>query len=266
MCCTDIDTHVFELLPIALFFAAALLYTSVGHGGASGYLAMMSLMGFAPALMRSTSLSLNIAAASVAFGIFAFNNVRDRSLNVAMSLKLLAPFLIASMPMAYIGGLLNLQTQAHKVVVGAVLLWAAWQLFSFKKQTISQLTSLQMSRAVPWWSWPAGALMGLVSGLTGVGGGIFLSPLLVLTGLCTVRQSAPLSAAFIVLNSITGLLGVLHGGKALAPHLAYWIACVILAAILGASWGSRTLHTVLLRRVLAAVLVLAGVKLIVAML
>ena len=252
-----------DWLPIGLFFCAALLYTSVGHGGASGYLAMMSLMGFAPALMRSTSLSLNIAAASVAFSIFAFNNVRDRSLNAGSGLKLLAPFLITSMPMAYVGGLLNLQTQAHKVVVGAVLLWAAWQLFGLTKSKLQQNT-LQMSSTVPWWAWPAGALMGLVSGLTGVGGGIFLSPLLVLTGLCSVRQSAPLSAAFIVLNSMTGLLGVLHSGKALAPQLPYWIAAVAIAAVMGANWGSRTLHTLLLRRLLAIVLVVAGLKLIAA--
>ena len=224
---------------------------------------MMSLMGFAPALMRSTSLSLNIAAASVAFSIFAFNNVRDRSLHASSSLRLLAPFLITSMPMAYVGGLLNLQTQAHKVAVGTVLLWAAWQLFGLKKSNPKQ-NSVQMSPTVPWWAWPTGALMGLVSGLTGVGGGIFLSPLLVLTGLCSMRQSAPLSAAFIVLNSITGLLGVLHSGKALAQQLPYWIIAVVGAAIIGANWGSRTGHTALLRRVLAVVLMVAGLKLIAA--
>jgi uncharacterized protein len=257
---------VIEVLPIILFFTAALLYTSVGHGGASGYLAMMSLLGFAPALMRSTSLSLNIAAASVAFSIFAFHNVRDHSLNVRNSLALLAPFLITSMPMAYVGGLLNLHTQTHKAVVGLVLLWAAWQLLGLKKRSTDSEKQTTISTSAPWWAWPAGAAMGLLSGLTGVGGGIFLSPLLVLTGLCSVRQSATLSAAFIVLNSITGLLGVLYSGKTLAPQMPYWVGAVMVAAVLGASWGSRTLHTVALRRVLAVVLVVAGFKLIAAVL
>ncbi len=257
------------LFPTLLFFMAALLYTSVGHGGASGYLAVMGLLGFSPALQRSTSLSLNIAAASIAFIVFVYRqnsdaNAKDKHAS-SDSVRLLLPFLLTSLPMAYAGGLLHLQTHVHKPIVGLVLLWSAWQLmaaheWAAKASDLKQHT--QAPSAAPWWAWPAGALMGLLSGLTGVGGGIFLSPLLVLTGLCTVRQSAPLAAAFIVLNSSTGLLGVLHGGKPLAPELPYWIAAVILAAMIGASWGSRTLRTTALRRILGAVLLVAGAKLI----
>lgn len=247
-----------DLLPIALFFLAALLFTSVGHGGASGYLAVMGLLAFAPSMMRSTSLSLNIAAASIALGIFYTRGALNGSLQTRSFLSRLGPFLITSLPMSYLGGQLSLPGGVHKAIVGAVLLWAAWQLFKPSPRVDSSTTPSQHN---PWWVWPAGLLIGFVSGLTGVGGGIFLSPLLVLSGLCTVRQSAPLSAAFILLNSITGLLGVLKGSASLAPQLPYWIAAVAVAAVLGASWGSKTLHTLWLRRVLAVVLLIAGAKL-----
>jgi uncharacterized membrane protein YfcA len=251
-----------DLLPLALFFAAALLFTSVGHGGASGYLAVMGLLGFAPSLMRSTALSLNIAAASIALIIFITRGAKDGSVQAGSFARRLLPFLITSLPLSYLGGQLNLHGNIHKAIVGVVLLWAAWQLF--KPKTIATEVTAQNTES-PWWVWPAGAAIGFVSGLTGVGGGIFLSPLLVLTGLCTVRQSAPLSAAFILLNSITGLLGVLSSNAALAPQLPAWLAAVSVAAVIGASWGSRTLQITALRKVLSLVLVLAGVKLIAAL-
>lgn len=254
MCCMGIET-----LATVLFFAAALLFTGVGHGGASGYLAVMGLLGFAPSLMRSTALSLNIAAASIALIIFYTRGAKDGSLRANTFVQRLSPFLLTSLPLSYLGGQLNLHGSIHKAIVGTVLLWAAWQLF---KPKALQYENAVQNNQNPWWVWSAGAVIGFVSGLTGVGGGIFLSPLLVLTGLCNVRQSAPLSAAFILLNSITGLLGVLSSNAALAPELPYWLAAVSIAAVIGASWGSRTLHTVGLRRVLAVVLVVAGLKLI----
>jgi uncharacterized membrane protein YfcA len=252
-----------DLLPVALFFAAALLFTSVGHGGASGYLAVMGLLGFAPSLMRSTALSLNIAAAGIALLIFMTRAAKDSSLHAGHFARRLLPFLITSLPMSYLGGQLNLHGNIHKAIVGIVLLWAAWQLFKPKKTTF-ETTAQNYDN--PWWVWPVGAAIGFVSGLTGVGGGIFLSPLLVLTGLSTVRQSAPLSAAFILLNSITGLLGVLSSNTALAPQLPVWLTAVSVAAIIGASWGSRTVQIAALRKVLAMVLVVAGIKLIAALL
>jgi uncharacterized protein len=251
-----------EALPILLFFAAALLFTSVGHGGASGYLAVMGLLGFAPSLMRSTALSLNIAAASIALIIFYARGAKDGSLQAGPFARRLLPFLITSLPLSYIGGHMNLHGSVHKAIVGAVLLWTAWQLLNPKTP---RLESSVQNKANPWWIWPAGAAIGFVSGLTGVGGGIFLSPLLVLTGLCTVRQSAPLSAAFILLNSVTGLLGVLSSNAALPAQLPYWLAAVSIAALVGANWGSRTPHIQGLRRVLAVVLLVAGVKLMAAL-
>jgi uncharacterized protein len=255
-----------EALPIMLFFVAALLFTSVGHGGASGYLAVMGLLGFAPSLMRSTALSLNIAAASIALIIFYTRGTQDGSLQVGGFVRRLLPFLITSLPLSYLGGQLTVHGNVHKAIVGAVLLWAAWQLFKPKASPITNLSGNPLpNNANPWWVWPAGAAIGFVSGLTGVGGGIFLSPLLVLTGLCTVRQSAPLSAAFILLNSVTGLLGVLSSNAALAPQLPSWLAAVSVAALIGANWGSRTPRMEGLRRLLAVVLMVAGLKLMAAM-
>jgi uncharacterized membrane protein YfcA len=251
-----------ELLSIVLFFAAALLFTSVGHGGASGYLAVMGLLSFAPSLMRSTALSLNIAAAAIALTIFAMRGAREGTLQATPFARRLLPFLITSLPLSYLGGQLNIHGSIHKALVGAVLLWAAWQMF--KPKTTSTETSVQ-NPTNPWWVWPAGAMIGFVSGLTGVGGGIFLSPLLVISGLATVRQSAPISAAFILLNSITGLLGVLSSQQALAAQLPAWIVAVSIAAMVGASWGSRTPYVQTLRRVLGVVLVIAGFKLMAAM-
>jgi uncharacterized protein len=259
-----------ELLPLILFFVAALLFTSVGHGGASGYLAVMGLLGFAPTVLRSTALSLNIVAACIALIIFYHRGRGDGSLQTAFFWRQLMPFLVTSLPLSYLGGSLNLSGGLHKAVVGVVLFWAAWQLL---KPLASLRTPVQNDAnlhtalpANPWWVWPAGAVIGLVSGLTGVGGGIFLSPLLVLTRLCTVRQSAPISAAFILLNSVTGLLGVLRGQHTMPEAIPYWLCAVAIAAFIGASWGSRTLHTTWLRRVLGVVLIVAGAKLVAAVL
>jgi uncharacterized membrane protein YfcA len=159
-----------DLLPVALFFAAALLFTSVGHGGASGYLAVMGLLGFAPSLMRSTALSLNIAAAGIALLIFMTRAAKDSSLHAGHFARRLLPFLITSLPMSYLGGQLNLHGNIHKAIVGIVLLWAAWQLFKPKKTTF-ETTAQNYDN--PWWVWPVGAAIGFVSGLTGVGGGTY---------------------------------------------------------------------------------------------
>lgn len=247
-----IDTQQAFLLG-ALFFAASVLYSSVGHGGASGYLAAMGLFGIAPAVMRPTALVMNIAVASISLYKFSRSSGFD--------LRLFWPFAITAVPMAFVGGRIQLPVLWFGVLVGCVLLFSAIRLF------IETIVSKQRVRTIVGpppiaFALVLGAAIGLLSGLTGVGGGIFLSPLLVLTGWATVRQSAAPTAAFVLINSISGLLGLLSRQPTLPDALPYWVGAVIVGGLIGATYGSRRLGNNAMRQALAVVLVIAGAKMI----
>jgi len=237
----------------ALFFVAALLYSSVGHGGGSGYLAAMSLLGMPVAMMRPTALVMNIGVAAIALFKFA----RASGFNW----RLFLPFALTSVPMAYVGGRIQLPVAWFGVLVGAVLLFSALRLFS---ETLQRETQARVLRGPP----PVAVAMlvgtgiGLLSGLTGVGGGIFLSPLLVLMGWSTVRESAAPTAAFILVNSVSGLMGLLARQPTLPEALPFWVAAVLLGGLIGATLGARRLGNVGLRRALAVVLLVAGAKMV----
>jgi uncharacterized protein len=239
------------LLLAGLFFAAAVLYSSVGHGGASGYLAAMGLVGVAPAIMRPTALVMNIAVASISLYKFARAN--------GFNWRLFVPFAITSVPMAFVGGRIHLPVAWFGVLVGAVLLFSAVRLFL---ETISVKVAARAITGPPPFllALVIGAGIGLLSGLTGVGGGIFLSPLLVLLGWATVRESAAPTAAFILINSIAGLAGLLTRQPLLPEPLPYWVVAVIAGGLIGATFGARRLDNRALRQALAAVLVIAGGK------
>ena len=237
----------------ALFFAASVLYSSVGHGGASGYLAAMSLFGIVPAVMRPTALVMNIAVASISLYKFSRSSGFDW--------RLFWPFAITAVPMAFVGGRIQLPILWFGVLVGCVLLFSAIRLL------IETIVSKQRVRNIVGpppiaFALILGAAIGLLSGLTGVGGGIFLSPLLVLTGWATVRQSAAPTAAFVLINSISGLLGLLSRQPTLPDALPYWVAAVIVGGLIGATFGSRRLGNNAMRQALAVVLVIAGAKMI----
>ncbi len=240
-----------DTLLAALFFAAAVLYSSVGHGGASGYLAAMGLMGMPAAIMRPTALVMNVAVSSISLYKFARAG--------GFQWRLFLPFAASAMPMAFIGGRIQLPVAWFGVLVGAVLLFSAARLFL---DAISDQDRPRPARRPPplWLSLIIGAAMGLLAGLTGVGGGIFLSPLLVLTGWATVRESAAPTAAFILVNSVAGLVGLLSRQPALPDALPAWVAAVVAGGFIGASFGSRRLGHKALRLALAAVLVIAGGK------
>jgi uncharacterized protein len=236
-----------------LFFAAAILYSSVGHGGASGYLAAMGLLGVAPAVMRPTALVMNIAVSSISLYKFSRAN--------GFHWRLFWPFAITAVPMAFVGGRIQLPVSWFGVLVGCVLVFSAIRLF------IETLTGDKQTRAIKGLppvvlALVLGAAIGLLSGLTGVGGGIFLSPLLVLTGWASVRDSAAPTAAFILVNSISGLLGLLSRQPTLPEALPFWVAAVIAGGLIGATYGSRRLGNNAMRQALAAVLVIAGAKMI----
>ncbi len=237
-----------DLILAGLFFAAALLYASVGHAGASGYLATMALMGVSPALMKPTALTLNVFVAMIA--TYKFYRVG------AFSWRLFLPLALVSVPFAALGGFLTLPTTIYKPIVGLVLIYAAWH--SFRSASPSARTDL---RPV---SQPAllisGAVLGFLSGLTGVGGGIFLSPLLLFFRWADIRTISGTAAAFILVNSIAGLLGVLSSAPTLSPALPLWILATVIAGFIGAEYGSKRLGNTALRKLLALVLVIAGVK------
>ena len=236
-----------------LFFAASILYSSVGHGGASGYLAAMALFGIVPAVMRPTALVMNIAVASISLYKFSRSNGFDW--------RLFWPFAVAAVPMAFVGGRMQLPILWFGILVGSVLMFSAVRLFietlvaAKEPRTIKGPPPIALALVL-------GAAIGLLSGLTGVGGGIFLSPLLVLAGWATVRDSAAPTAAFVLINSVSGLLGLLSRQPALPDALPYWVAVVIVGGLIGASYGSRRLGNNAMRQALAVVLVIAGAKMI----
>ncbi|MSP89622.1 MAG: sulfite exporter TauE/SafE family protein [Alphaproteobacteria bacterium] len=241
------------LLPV-LIFAAAVLYSAVGHGGASGYLAAMALIGVAPEAMRPIALILNVPVASIAVIRFA------RAGNFVWAT--FWPFVVTSMPAAFLGGWLNLPTAVFKPVVGAILLIAAIDLFHSAGRAASGEAGQSVRPVPPAAGIAIGAGIGLLSGLTGTGGGVFLSPILLFAAWVTMRGSAGVAAAFILCNSIAGLAGTTLASGGLPDGLPVLIAVAGLGGLIGSHIGARLLPVVLLRRVLALLLVIAGFKLI----
>jgi uncharacterized protein len=252
------DPQLFILL--GLFFIVAMLYSSVGHAGASGYLAAMALVGVAAATMRPTALVLNIAVAALATWRF------QRAGHVKV--KRVAPFWLGSVPLAFIGGSIKLPGHLYQILVGAVLLCSAAYL-AWRASTLTAAgaeNEPQLPKQLP--MLPCiliGAAIGFLSGLTGTGGGIFLSPLLLLMHWAGPKSTAGISAPFILLNSIAGLLGgLLQGGIALSAFSAT-IAPLALAALCGGaigSWvGAYKLSNRWLNITLAVVMTVAAIKL-----
>lgn len=232
---------------VVLLALAALAYSAVGHAGASGYLAVMALLGTAPATMRPTALLLNLVVATIGTIQFA------RAGHFRWSL--FWPFALTSVPAAFLGGRLVLPESAYGVLVGGVLLFSALRLVLARTPTAQTSRPPALGVALV-----AGAALGFLSGLTGVGGGIFLSPLLLLAGWADLRTTAATSVTFILVNSVAGLLGQLPIGDVWPPDLGYWVGAVVLGGGVGATLGSRRLPLAVLRWALAAVLLFAGGK------
>ena len=245
----------------ALFFAAAILYSSVGHGGASGYLAAMGLMGVPPQMLRPTALVMNVAVATISLLRFGNAGSTSGGPRVPTHWRLFWPFALGSVPMAYLGGRIQLPTRVHAVVVGLVLVYSAWRLLSETQPGRSNAAPVRSIPRLPVCV-AIGAVIGLLSGLTGVGGGVFLSPLIVLMGWASVRAAAAPTAAFILANSVAGLLGLLSRQPSFPEPLPYWVCAVIAGGLIGSWLGARKLDLTMLRRALAIVLLIAGLKLV----
>lgn len=231
---------------------AAFGYAAVGHGGASAYIAAMALAGIAPAEMRPIALLLNILVSSM--GTWKFYRAGF------FRWRLFWPFAVVSIPMAYLGGAVTLPGSAYKILVGVVLLYAAWQLWRSGKRG----EEMREIREPPLgWAMVIGAAMGLLAGLTGVGGGIFLSPLLLMLGWAGTKQTSAVAAPFILVNSLAGLAAVFMAkGTALPTYVWILVPAVLAGGWLGAEYGSRRFANPVVRRVLAVVLALAGAKMV----
>ncbi len=231
---------------------AAFLYAAVGHGGASAYIAAMALAGVAPAEMRPIALQLNVLVSAIAtYKFWRAGHFRW---------PLFWPFACTSIPLAYIGGAITLPGTAYKVLVGAVLLYAGWQLWwsARRGEELRSIRRLSLPVAMP-----IGAALGLLSGLTGVGGGIFLSPLLLMMGWAGTKQTSAVAAPFILVNSLAGLVAVLVRNPVPPPDYSWWLMAAVLAGgWAGAEYGSRRFANPAIRRLLALVLAIAGGKMV----
>jgi uncharacterized membrane protein YfcA len=229
---------------------AAFGYAAVGHGGASAYLAAMALAGVAPPQMRPIALALNILVSAIAaYKFWRAGHFRWR---------LFWPFAAVSVPLAFVGGAVTLPGHAYKMLVGAVLLYAAWQLWRSARAGDEMRPVHEPPGAA---AMAIGAALGLLSGLTGVGGGIFLSPLLLMLGWAGTKQTSAVAAPFILVNSIAGLAaGFTMKSASLPPYVAILAAAVLVGGWLGAEYGSRRFANPLVRRILAVVLAAAGGK------
>jgi uncharacterized membrane protein YfcA len=239
-----------DLLVAALFFVVAVLYSTVGHAGASGYLAVMGLVGLAPEVMRPTALLLNIAVAS--FTTWRFREARF------FDAKALAPFVAGSLPCAFIGGTIKLPSALYQGVVGVVLLVSAvvlvWRAYSPRFQGAERPVKIAVVPALL-----IGAVIGL---LTGTGGGIFLSPLILLLGWAGPKATAGISAPFIMVNSIAGLMGSSFAAHDLPEAMFFFVGCALAGAFVGTWLGIRKLQPRALILTLAIVMAIAGAKLV----
>ncbi|MDO8961826.1 MAG: sulfite exporter TauE/SafE family protein [Methylophilus sp.] len=235
------------ILLFAVFIIAA-LYSSVGHAGASGYIAVMSLMSLSPLMIKPTALALNILVASITTWQFYRSG--------HFSWTLFWPFALLAVPFAFIGGHMALPTDVFKILLGLVLIYSATRLLVKSKQTIA-VKEVPRVQAIA-----AGGGIGLLSGLTGTGGGIFLTPLLIFMGWADAKKAAAVSALFVLLNSISGLAGNIAATKMLPPYILSMLIAVALGGGLGAYVGSRRIQSPAIKKLLAIVLLIAGLKLI----
>jgi uncharacterized membrane protein YfcA len=232
----------------AAIFVIAVLYSSVGHAGASGYIAVMSLASLAPSVIKPTALALNILVASIACWHFM------RAGHFAW--RTFWPFAVLAVPLAFVGGHISLPTQAFKVLLGLVLLVAAAR-FVMRSREDPASTDPPVVPALA-----LGGVIGLLSGLTGTGGGIFLTPLLLQLRWAQAKRAAAVSALFILLNSVAGLAGNVISTQQLPAYIVPLLVAAGLGGFIGSYLGSRHYPPMLIKRFLAAVLLIAGLKLI----
>ena len=234
---------------LILLFLIAFLYATVGHGGASGYLGMMALVGISPVMIRPSALLLNILVSAITTVQFYRAGYFRQ--------KLFFPFIILSVPFAFIGSQISLSGSVFKIILGICLLVSAARIINiFPTNQSGPKKNLPVLPAVC-----IGAGIGLISGMIGIGGGILLSPVLLLFRWADIKESAAVAAPFILINSLSGLTGLFSSGVTLPPQFLWWIVAAAIGGIIGSYWGSRKFNTVTLKYLLSVVLMIAAGKL-----
>jgi uncharacterized membrane protein YfcA len=233
-----------------LLAVVAFLYSSVGHGGASGYLALMAIFSFPISVMKPSALVLNMFVSGISFFFYYRKNF--------FKLKLFYPFAISSVPAAFLGGMIPLENNYYKLLLGIVLILAALRLFGFfnSKETSNSEINIPLAVAI-------GFGVGLLSGMLGIGGGVILSPILLLLGWASLKETAAISSLFIFVNSVAGLSGFFMNENRFPTETFYLVPIAVFGGMLGAYYGSGFFSNKVLKYVLATVILLASVKLIV---
>jgi uncharacterized membrane protein YfcA len=231
-----------------LLFLVAFLYSSVGHGGASGYLALMAIFSITPEVMKPTALLLNLFVSLTSFIQF----YRGRHFNW----KIFLPFAVTSVPMAFVGGLITVDDNIYKKILGILLIIPIVRFLFFANIKVEEIkkSNLALSLVI-------GAAIGFLSGLIGIGGGIILSPVLLLLKWSDMKQTAAISALFIFVNSLSGLAGQLQKGINFSPDMYAYVAIAFVGGICGAYFGSLKFKSNILKYMLAIVLIVAAYKL-----
>lgn len=237
-----------EFLFFFLLFIVAFLYASVGHGGASGYLALMIFFSFSPEAMRSTALILNVFVSFMAFIQFYRGGYFKWSLFL--------PFAITSIPAAFIGGIITIDSLLYKRILALLLIFPILKFFGFHFKEAQKPKEIHLLSALV-----IGALIGLLSGMIGIGGGIILSPVILLLCWADIKQTAAVSALFIFVNSIAGLAGVFASKNYFTTEIWIMLSIAVIGGISGSYYGSKKFNSNTLSKILAFVLVLAAVKL-----
>lgn len=237
------------IFAVLLFFIVAALYSSVGHAGASGYLAVMALLSFPPESIKPTSLVLNILVAAIAAYRFISMGYFDK--------KIFFGFVLFSLPAAFIGGYIQLPPFYFKILAGCFLVISAVFLLlrKHKNETETEnMTNFWLMTSV------FGTLIGFFSGIIGVGGGIFLTPVLLLLNWTEIKKVAGISALFILFNSVSGLLGHISSLNKVEPASLYYVMAVIAGALFGSYLGTKKFNNRLILYCLFVILLSAGLK------